>query len=349
MLLGVRNLLIAMALFMMSLVVSLALLEGTVRLFFPAYDPSGQVQLVTVADGLWLGPVYRTLRQSKNTGDYDVVVRFNGHGFRDVKDVATARSGDIIVVGDSFAFGWGVEERQRFSNVFETLVHRRVFNIAIPGADFDVYDNLLKYAESLGARVDDIVIAVSMENDLHLYGEFPQSTSGSGRALASSRFPHYLTLKVAKDWLTHNSAAYLMFTTVIQQNAVLKKLAVRTHLLIPNLVGIPQNRYSQSVIESSANRLAEIAHRYKHAKILIIPSRALWVGNNRSVEDRVHREFIAALLDRDLSVTDMRHVFESDGNPLSNHFRDDGHWNPKGHRSAAEALAMAFTVHHVRR
>ena len=163
------NLLAVTSILITSGLVALALLECMVRLLFPIYDPSGQVDFVVGPNALTLGPTNQTMRQHKNTGDYDVAVHFNSRGFRDAKDVATARSGDIVAVGDSIAFGWGVEESQRFSNVLQTLLHRRVFNIAIPGSNFAGYDNLLKYAESLGAQIDDVVIAVSMETDLLPY------------------------------------------------------------------------------------------------------------------------------------------------------------------------------------
>src|SRR5262249_12776763 len=126
------------------------------------------------------------------------------------------------------------------------------------------------------------------------------------------------------------------------QNPSLKRLAVRANLLVPNLAGMSKNVYSPEIIESSANRLAEIARRYNEVKILIIPSRGLWVGDNRSIEDRVHREFVAALAARHLDVIDMRKIFETRKNPLSNHFPNDGHWNPMGHKLAGEALAVAF-------
>ena len=92
--------------------------------------------------------------------------------------------------------------------------------------------------------------------------------------LAESRLVE--TLNWTKLWLTNNSALYRMFTTAVQQNPLLKNFAVRAHLLVPNLEGMAKNTYSPEVVERSADRLAEITSRYRHAVILIIPSRALW-------------------------------------------------------------------------
>jgi len=136
------------ALLLISLVVALVLIEFLVRVFFPIYDPSGYVEFGHLPDGTPIGPFGRVLRQVKNTGDYDVEVRFNAWGFRDGKLLTSATDGDVFVVGDSFAFGWGVEAVDRFSDQLETILNRPVFNIAIPGTDFDGYDRLIRYAPS---------------------------------------------------------------------------------------------------------------------------------------------------------------------------------------------------------
>src|SRR5262249_48714478 len=152
-------------------------------------------------------------------------------------------------------------------------------------------------------------IAVCMENDLRLYNVSGQSAPDEEKKVSTPSRTHTLhffgALAESKLWLTRNSAAYRMLTTAVQPNPLPKTLAVRAHLLVPNRVGIAKKTYSQDIIERSANRLAEIASHYKHTVILIIPSRALWVGDNRFTEDRVHREFVAALVSRHLNVTDM--------------------------------------------
>ena len=51
------------------------------------------------------GPTGTTARQIKNSGDYNVSVRFNRHGFRDRQDVSTGHDEDIYVIGDSFRLG----------------------------------------------------------------------------------------------------------------------------------------------------------------------------------------------------------------------------------------------------
>src|SRR5438105_11497873 len=94
-----------------SSMIGLVGLELAARIFFPEYDPSGQVRFVRGHDGTRIGQPGAVLRQFKNTGDYDVEVRFNTWGFRDDKALTQATDRDYFVVGDSFAFGWGVEAK----------------------------------------------------------------------------------------------------------------------------------------------------------------------------------------------------------------------------------------------
>jgi lysophospholipase L1-like esterase len=322
-----RRLLSALAV-LAGLVVGIGLAEGLTRLLLPAFDPSGRFEFTYPVGSLLLGRPGTEARQIKNTGDYDVAVRINSHGLRDANDVATAGSDDILVVGDSFVWGWGVEAQDRFSDQLQILTGRRTFNLSTP-TDIDGYAALLAYARSLGSRAGRAVIAICMENDLHLYGgaQPAERTPARGGAF--------------KDWLASHSALYLLAVTTIQQTPWLRDMAVRAGLIVPNLEGIAKNDYDPAIIESSANRLQEIAEQYR-TLVVLIPSRALWAGNSRTraIEDRVHTAFIVALQRRGIDVLDLQPALEAQGVPLAYHFANDGHWNVRGHALAAHAISQ---------
>lgn len=325
-----------------SIVISLFLLEIAIRIFFPSFDPSGQIGFVRLGDAQ-IGPPGAVLRQSKNTGDYDVEVHFNALGFRDEKLLTAATERALFVVGDSFPFGWGVEARDRFSDQLQAILNRPVFNIAIPGLDFDGYDRLLRYAEANGVSIKNLIISVTMENDLRVYGtSYPE---GSPPTLPSPRLSElsFLRLYLAghfKVYLTGHSALYIAFTYAVHQTAWLRRIAVQLGLIIPNLDGMRDLVASPEALTTSAFQVLQLA-RGRNAIVLIIPSRRLWVGKpaDRTEAARVHEAFIDNLRNSGMTVVDMRDRFEQSGHPLSYHFANDGHWNKDGHRLAAEALA----------
>jgi SGNH hydrolase-like domain, acetyltransferase AlgX len=326
----------------LSTILSLILLEFLVRAFFPIYDPSGHVKFIQLADGTLLGPRGAVLRQTKNTGDFNVEVRFNDWGLRDKKPLTAAKEDDLFVVGDSFAFGWGVNSRDRFSNRLQTILNRPVFNISIGGGDFDGYHRLIRYAEANGAAVRNLVVSVTMENDLHIYDSFGSwnSTPSSTRTVLPS-----LNLSRIKAHLTGNLALYAMLTHAVHQTKWLRNTAVQLNLIRPNLDGIGDENVSREALSSSASRLVQLVAG-RNAVIVIIPSRRLWVGEmaRRVQAAGVHTAFIDKLRTYGMNVVDMRDRLEIGGNPLSYHFVNDGHWNEAGHRLAAEALSEGLTT-----
>jgi lysophospholipase L1-like esterase len=217
---------------------------------------------------------------------------------------------------------------ERFSDLAQAPTGRRAFNLATP-TDIAGYAALLDYAQSLGARIGEIVVAVCMENDLGLYDSVDIP-------------PHDLTTDW-KGWLTERSAAYLMLTTMIQQTPALKALAVGAGAIVPNFDGMGLNTYDAQVIEASADQLQALSKRYP-TLVVLIPSRALWIGGNRAEEDRVHKALVAALARRGMAVLDLRPLMEAGGTPLAYHFANDGHWNARGHALAAEAIAKCLAT-----
>ncbi len=328
MLAAVGRALASAALFVAAIAAGVLVLEGVVRLTLPAFDPSGRFSFGYEVGTLVLGTPGSVSRQAKNTGDYDVEVRINRHGLRDDKDVSKATPGDVIVVGDSFAWGWGVEARDRFSDVLQAKTGLLAYNVSTP-TNLDGYRDLLAYVETLGGKIGRVVLALCMENDLGVYAEAADPSDSTGPTVHFSG---------VKSWLEHHSAAYLFITSTIHQTPWLTGLATRIGLIIPNLEGISRNIDSTEIVASTAARVAAIADRYP-TLVVLIPSRALWVGRDRSTEDRVHSALVAGLRAKGVALLDLKPLQEAGGKPLDYHFANDGHWNARGHRLAADAIA----------
>ncbi len=320
-------------LLLVSILFSLLLAEGFIRIFFPAYNPTNALHFRFNEEDVPLGRKNSTARLKKNTGDFDVTVSINRYGFRDPKDLRLSKPSDFFVVGDSFSFGYGVEEWERYSDRLEKILRIPVYNISVPG-DLGSYEKLVGYAVKNGASVKNLIVGVCMENDLKDYSK-------------AQPLPIYLVrsrsekLEALKLWVTYHSALYNWIATVIHQNQKLEKTAVRMGLLIDNIDGMNRSTFDEISILSTVEKLAQITKPYR-AFIVIIPSRALWVGGNQQIENRVHNELVKKLKESKLNVIDLRPIFEEGGNPLQYHFEHDGHWNPKGHERAAQAIAKAI-------
>jgi hypothetical protein len=325
------------------LAVALPLQELAVRFALPEFDPARQVQF-RAGDGErpTLAIADARLRQVKNTGDFNVLLTINHHGLRDRNDVAEATADDWVVVGDSFGFGWGVDADDRYSEQLERrLPGHRVFNVSIPGG-LGAADTLLNYGHRLGGDIHRVIVQITVERDIHRYGAAavpePGTTPPPPPVASSAQ-----TLLAVKEWLTERSELYFLLTTRIHSMHWLEKLAVRAGLVRPNLAAIHHPPFDSVAVESTADRAAQVVAPYAEHAILLIPARALWSGDTaeRALADRIHRSLVTALQARHLRVVDMRNRFEAGGNPLSYHFANDGHWSPRGHALAGEALAEA--------
>ena len=128
--------------------------EFVLRFVLPDFNPNHHIRFKKATNTTpVIGVENGTFRLIKNSGDYNVTVRFNEHGFRDTKNIKEAKIDDWIMVGDSFSMGWGVEQGDRVSEFLEKKIKRKVYNISIP-TDITGYKALIKYAESRGAKYE---------------------------------------------------------------------------------------------------------------------------------------------------------------------------------------------------
>ncbi len=325
-------------LFITSLVISLVVLEALIRVFIPRHDPSGTITFHYDENRVYLGRKNTSGRQWRASGDFDVNVTFNALGFRDTKDLRRSTENDIFVVGDSFSFGWGVEEAQRYSSLLQEMTGTDVYNISIP-TSIRGYGRLLTYAQQYGATFGHLIIGLCMENDLKDYS-----------APVTPPPPKMTLAKKTKLYFKRKTALYSALTSLVHSNPGLMDSAIRLRLIDFNNRNLRPSRISPPILQSSVEELKRLIDRSDAARItlVIIPSRALWVGDEQSEADQVHRDFVNELENLNLDavdhVIDLRPAFEAGGNPLRFHFRFDGHWNADGHRLAAEVIRSRFEI-----
>lgn len=322
-------------LFLLSVLV---MQEFSIRLALPEFSPSKHLVFSWHVNGLSLGMPSTTQRQIKNTGDFNVEVQFNRYGLRDSEDIRLAKSKDFLLVGDSFIFGWGVEEDERLGEQLEKLIARQTYNAAIPG-DLNTYERLTNYARQKSNNEPRTIIGLNMETDI-----LPYQAISPGPETTDAPPKPSIRLQVIKEFLIKNSAIYFLITRQIHQTDWLRNIAVSLGLIQPNLQNRAARVPTTKTIESTVQRATEVAGQY-NATIVLIPSRYIWFGTRRQELSAAHETIANAIKANGIDVLDLKPVFEAEGHPLDYHFENDGHWKPIGHAKAAEALAEHLEAH----
>lgn len=313
--------------------VSLLILEKGLRAFFPFYDPRRQIVFEESPEwGCALGPAGQTIRQRTPKGDYDLPVHFSRDGLREERALATSTAGDLFVVGDSFSMGWGVETHERYAGVLEQQTGRRVFCLGIPN-DLQGYAGLVRYARARGATISNLVVGVCMNNDLRNYEQ-------AGKPLTYRYGDPSRRVARARAWLQAHSALYLYLSFEIQRHRVLRKACEKLGISRDINEITLRNLYDPDVLAASRRQVARMKGVMPdRTLLLIIPSLALWEGDNQETERRIHDGFVALLSADGHALLDMRPVLEATGDPRGHYFETDPHWNARGHALAGQALA----------
>jgi hypothetical protein len=293
--------------------------------------------------------------------DFSVHVHTDGSGFRATPAApATGPALRILVVGDSFAFGWGVEDKETFAAVLARELGRvrpvEVINAGVPGYGPDQYWLFLR--ERGFALAPDLVLLAECGNDVDDLAtnrieldadRLPVRTSSLLRTITARgkmsydnkalipipafRFP-------GDGWLIDNSAFYnlLRFQTMRLWIAAAEGLALkwraRGELPAPHapIATLPPDQIERGLAASWEFRLAYrgylISAIEREAGARGIPLRMLLV---EGVAAPVRA---ACTPDRCL---DQATLFTNAQPEM--YFPLDRHWTAAGHRAVGAALA----------
>jgi hypothetical protein len=332
-----RRWLAALAALLIGLGLALGAAEALARIFF---DEPVQPRFVTDPGYGVRWNQARVDTRHYVPGEYDVRVTTNSIGLRGQREYELARIPEthrVLLLGDSFTFGFGVEDEEVVSAELEDLLNARgaepraeVVNMGVSG--FGQAEELVTWRERARHWRPDVVVMLYFDNDIGnnaVSKLFAVRDDGSlersaAEYMPGARLQESLYAIAPLRWLFEYSEAWNLVRNRLSQlvqNARLKEQGLKTF----NDATAPGVALTRALIAELAR---DVAAAGAQPVVLVIPNRDI-VSNFPLTEPEV-AALGATLVDgRDFLAT-------------GDYYRLDGHWRPSGHRKAAEALAAAL-------
>ncbi len=269
-----------------------------------------------------------------NNEEFNTTVRINQSGMRD--DDASVINPDVLFLGDSYAFGWGVNAEENVAGVFEQLTGRKVLNMAVPGYG-NVQELLFLYQlerrQTLAGKQIFLFFCANdlLDNENTSFGAFPYlKETNSGASFSSpSREGFDQWQRTTNKWMIHSSLAKHSMLAYYLINAA------------KNIEGKDIYKdYQTDKLRMSgtkafmvvAENLAAMQRQY-HAPVTIvyIPPRSFYTTNKPDISLKLVGEVTSKL---GLRFIDLSPVLS-----LQDYYQLDPHWNAAGHKKAAIYIA----------
>jgi hypothetical protein len=302
------------------------LAEGVARLLLPSWRPS------TAERGhFWQPhPVYGWSHRPGEVGrftgpSWDVEVRINDQGLRDVEH-AVARSSEasprVLLLGDSFGWGFGVENDEMLSaRLAQRCPSREFINASVSGWGSD--QQYLYYREEGKRYQPETVVMLIYGNDLvelssgRMYG-YPKPyfvAQGKGLALRNVPVPERSVGQRIYTELASNSFVVNRLLSVTRIGVAIDVAGLRK----PNLV------VNELLLRGFAQELRRAGVELRWVLVPMDPSLS-----------KLYRAIARA---EGVPILDLSPVFAeaAEGETLT--LPGDPHWNAAGHRLAARAVA----------
>ena len=277
---------------------------------------------------------------SQNNGDFRVRLKINNFGYRNPDPVEKAK-GRVWFVGDSMAFGWGVEQSEMYSTVVENLLNLPTFNISSPGTNVCGYQALL--ARTLKhASPRALIVGLILENDLNNYNCRAEALKSHTNIIQPKSDVSLKSVNSLKIWLMQKSALYNFMAISLKRVSFINKFLTRLGLVSKVHAHKPVHSLDKFdlVVSRTAAELENLRSQISAGipfAVLIAPAR-FEIRDLDKAYQRVRKEMIRALTDRGIAVIDPIDRFLKTGFEAT-HFPHDGHWSALGHKVAAQAVA----------
>jgi hypothetical protein len=293
------------------------------------------------------------------TGEFDTHVITDGRGIRmeDKENVATVSQPepDILVIGDSFAFGWGVEAREAFAERLGCSGKLRALSLGVPGYGLEQEAIVLKAV--LRREKPKLVIAQTwpidwdiLNSDRMVVAEHYLLTGETVRRTS----PSVIHLRIE---LMENSTLYGILTRF---SSLSHHVFHRNELLGGFGLDVFKDGDQSEMIAGARSRAFSAISGMKAAAdaegvpfaVVVVPSafqvyperqksmERAWGISGRLDAERPDRELESFAESRGIHLLDLLPAFRerASAGRQSLYFRADPHWTAEGHELAAEAI-----------
>jgi lysophospholipase L1-like esterase len=344
-----RAILINLSLIIISTLFALFLSEIALRLmgFKPMYVSPER-------DQFWkYDPVLGWAHQPGQEGIFETpqfrtAVRINEKGLRDRSHSYKRQNGTerILVLGDSFAWGYGVEESERFSQQLEKSLNVEVINAGVSGYSTD--QELLWYKnEGIKYETDLIILELAGndvgDNDRQLVSTIyykPKFVLENGQPILTG-YPIPKTSPQGRFIYSISQRSALAFFLVqryFDLQSLLAKSKGSSDHANSTASGISAEKEDFKLTIALLDEIRNIAESRK-AKFMIVATGRWW----ESTSGGTYKDFINTLQDNGFLVLEVESMPGFD--PEEMLIPNDGHWNQAGHKFVAEKIQAFIETH----
>lgn len=296
--------------------------------------------------------------------EWDYRININADGFRNKKALADIKPGSILLIGDSFTEGYGVDENDTFAAQLNRLMKKNGVNADVYNAgqsDSGIVHYLAKYRHFFAKndKIKTIVVGLMVANDL--INNMPVDIMEEGRIGTPMHVGNSFKYKI-KIFLAENSIVYNSLIFAVKSNEILHHycqsfgLCTKEHIsdiYFPDRI--------RPYIEPTVNFLKQFSKEVeadgKRFVVMIIPARmqisdmhwAQFHKNGRQpapANKKINRLYVTDSLEQSLALanietlnlTSTMHLYQKQNKDRNLYFKWDGHWTATGHKVAGELL-----------
>lgn len=272
--------------------------------------------------------------------EFDTTVTTNSLGLRDSEiDFSRPR---VLCMGDSFTFGYGVENNESFCSTLETLFSGKYDFVNAGFADGGSPDTYAVWFTQYLESVDPLLVLISCsQNDL---GDVGENTWIYGNESVSAD-DESLPQRIIVPGLLITPEGYALNGSALRNRAIASLHPELRKLLRDSyVVGLLRDRLARDKKEAESPSTTEKtkflrslgflrkASNGRHIAFYIIPERGQAAPSEMDrLIDGYAKQFRIPVLSN-------YHEFSNE-----DYFALDGHWNRSGHRKAAEFLYQALS------